>query len=105
MHVITVAHDSPFHGHEKFDLVDGPGNDPTVFKAAVTAVCNAAINGNKPILVHCHGGRSRSAAVLVAAIARLNNLSVFEAYERVIAKHDPVRIHPAMSKLLMEVQV
>lgn len=101
-YVITVATDSPITGHQMFHLVDGPGNDPAVFNAAVNAVVKAAQDENeKVILVHCVSGRSRSAAVCVAAIAKLNNISICEAYDRCIATDDKIRIHPAFGKLLL----
>lgn len=98
-HVVTVAVDSPFIGHEHFKLVDGPGNPPQVFHAAVAATIAAHKHG-RDVLVHCVGGRSRSAAVCVAAITALQNRSVFDAYEHVITKHSEARIHPYLSKFL-----
>jgi len=100
-YVVTVATDSPITGHQMFHLVDGPGNDPEVFKMAVDAVVKAAQSDEKAVLVHCVSGRSRSAAVCVAAIAKLNNISICEAYDRCIATDDKIRIHPALGKLLL----
>jgi chemotaxis response regulator CheB len=101
-YVVTVAVDSPVTGHQKFSLVDGPGNDPEVFRLAVDVVVRAAQSAiESAILVHCVSGRSRSAAVCVAAIAKLNNISICEAYDRCIAIDDKIRIHPALGKLLL----
>lgn len=97
-HIVTVAIDSPFVGNEKFDLVDGPGNNPDVFKAAVNAVV-AAFGNKKPVLVHCVSGRSRSAAVIVAALSQTGARSICEAYDLLISRYDATRIHPALASL------
>lgn len=99
-YVITVAHDSPFIGNEKYDLVDGPGNSLKTFMDAVSAVV-ASHKSGYPTMVHCHGGRSRSATVCVAAIHLLTGKSIFEAYEHVIARHDKTRIHPYLAEFLI----
>lgn len=100
MHVITVAIDSPHIGHEHFKLVDGPGNPPELFAAAVDATVKAVEQYGKPVLVHCVGGRSRSCAVAARAVARLRKINIHEAYDLLIAKRDITRIHPALSWLL-----
>ena len=105
MYIITVAHDSEFVGHEHFKLVDGPGNLSEDFVAAVESVCRAHRNGNR-VLVHCVGGRSRSAAVIVAAAKVLTNRPMCEIYDMLLRKHDftggGARIHPYLSMLLLE---
>lgn len=105
MHVVTCAHDSPFVGQEHFKLVDGPGNSADMLVAAVEAVC-AAYRAGKNVLVHCVGGRSRSAAVVVAAAKVLTGKSLCEMYDLLLAKHDftggGARIHPYLSVLLVE---
>jgi len=104
-YVITVAHDSGFVGHQHFRLVDGPGNEASVFKEAVEAVC-CAYRENKKVLVHCVGGRSRSAAVIVAAATKLTGRPFCEVYDDLLRKHDGTgkgaRIHPYLSLLLLE---
>ncbi len=103
-YIVTVAHDSPFVGDEHFKLVDGPGNDPAVFEAAVEAVVAAHRTGKK-VLVHCIGGRSRSAAVIVAAAVHLTGRPLCELYDLLLAKHDftggGARIHPHLAVLLL----
>lgn len=100
MHVITAAIDSPHIGHEHFKLVDGPGNPPELFSAAVDATVTAVEISGKPVLVHCVGGRSRSCAVAAKAISRLQRCTIHEAYDKLIAKRESTRIHPALSWLL-----
>lgn len=105
MHIITVAGDSPFIGHEHFPLIDGPGNDATIFHAAVDAVIAAHRQG-KRILVHCIGGRSRSAAVIVAASAKLTSQPLCALYDELIrlrcADERGIRIHPHLASMLLE---
>lgn len=104
-YIVTVAADSEFIGDEHYKLVDGPGNDKEVFNAAVKAVCDAHRSG-KQVLVHCIGGRSRSAAVIVAAATILTGKPLCELYDLLLYKHDGsstgARIHPHLSKLLLE---
>ena len=104
-HIITVAVDSEFVGHEHYKLVDGPGNAPSVFGDAVDAVRRAYRDGKK-VLVHCIGGRSRSAAVIVAAAHMLTGRPLCEVYDDLLRKHDGpgtgARIHPHLSILLLE---
>lgn len=105
-HVITVAHDSEFIGHQHFKLIDGPGNEEVEFRNAVDAVCESHRKGDK-VLVHCIGGRSRSAAVIVAAAVRLTGRSFCDVYDELLRKHDGAgwgaRIHPHLALLLLEV--
>lgn len=102
MHVITVAIDSPFIGHEHFKLVDGPGNMRSEFDSAVRATCLAWGPHKGPVLVHCVSGRSRSCAVVVAAVALIRGIGIPEAYDLLISKRDSARIHPHLAELILE---
>lgn len=100
-YIITVANDPfPFQGDLVFPLVDGPGNNIGLFWDAVEAVREAVRTTGRPVLVHCHGGRSRSVAVCVGAYRQLKGINLCEAYDQVIDKHDRSRIHPYLAKLL-----
>lgn len=103
LYVITVAGDSPFIGNEHFKLNDGPGNPPGLLESAADSVHKAYSNGKK-ILIHCHGGRSRSAAVTVLSIMKILNKNLCEAYDLAKDKHDITRIHPYLSKILLEIE-
>lgn len=85
-HVVTVAHDSPVTGDAKFDLVDGPGCDPEAIEAAAAHVAEAHRAG-KRVLVHCHGGRSRSGIVTVLAMALITGRQFFECYDALMNSH------------------
>jgi protein-tyrosine phosphatase len=105
MHIVTVASDSEFVGDQHFKLVDGPGNSVLVFREAVEAVYAAHRSGKK-VLVHCVGGRSRSAAVIVAAATKLTGKHFCEVYDELLRRHDGAgtgaRIHPHLSVMLLE---
>lgn len=77
-------------------LIDGPGNRPGQFRRAVNCLIALAdpANGLMPVLVHCHAGRSRSAAVVagwlmltrgfspdaaIAHVARIRDIAVEDA--------------------------
>lgn len=102
MYVVTVAHDSPIIGNVKFNLIDGPGNDIKVLMEAVTHAYDAYHRGEK-VLIHCHGGRSRSGTVLVAVLAKITGRNLCECYDFVLSKHHETRIHPYLAIMLMEV--
>lgn len=103
LYVVTVAVDSPFVGDVKYDLVDGPGNDPMTFLAAVLH-CVARLKEDRPMLVHCVSGRSRAAAVICAALSEYLNIDFNEAYDIVKRARDEVGIHPALVELGITLQ-
>lgn len=101
-HVVTCMNDeSGFCRNARFELVDGPGNEITLLIAAIEHVVKTYAEG-ATILVHCHGGRSRSATVSIASIAKIRCLSLCEAYDLVKDKHEITRVHPYLSKMLLE---
>lgn len=102
LHVVTCAHDSPFTGHAKFDLIDGPGNEAALLRAAAQYVVEAYERGER-VLVHCHGGRSRSATVVTLALTKITNKPLCEVYDLLANAHDRTRIHPHLSILLFEI--
>ncbi len=69
------------------------------------AVVNAFRAGKK-VLVHCVGGRSRSAAVIVAAATMLTGRPLCSVYDELLSKHDErgsgARIHPHLARFLLE---
>jgi len=63
---------------ENYNLKDGPGNDPSIFRRAVQSVGHLAKRHPK-LLVHCHAGRSRSVVVVTAHLMRLRRWTADEA--------------------------
>lgn len=68
-----------------FDLIDGRGNDPAVFDAAVRAVADFSTK-HAPVLVHCTAGQSRSPIVVAAHLARTEGRMLAEALEFIRSK-------------------
>lgn len=70
--ILNVANDLPeilgwrqgFHSSH-CGLVDGEGNTKSLYLSAITQL-HALVEMQKKILVHCHEGKSRSAAIVVA---------------------------------------
>lgn len=67
--VLNVAVDldiqDGFKWRHKVGLLDGPGNHPATFFAAVVLL-EALVKSGKRVLVHCHAGLSRSVMVVAA---------------------------------------
>jgi protein tyrosine phosphatase len=70
---------------ELVELVDGRGNPPEVFLQAVEALKNLATR-HSPVLVHCHAGRSRSAAVVCKFFMKEEGNDLPQAMRRITAK-------------------
>lgn len=100
MHVVTVAHDSPVTGNAKFGMVDGPGNTPELVIDAARYAAEAHSKGDR-VLIHCHGGRSRSGVVSVATLMLVTGKSLCESYDLLKDRHEMTRIHPYLSLLLL----
>jgi hypothetical protein len=81
-----------------FSLIDGDGNRPEIFEAAVRAVDRLATTKPK-LLVQCHAGRSRSVIVVAAHLMRTERIRPQEAMQR-IAERREVAITPGIERLL-----
>ncbi|MFC7175765.1 protein-tyrosine phosphatase family protein [Halosegnis marinus] len=78
-------------------LVDGPGNTPAEFAAAVDTVRER--RGEGPVLVNCRAGVSRSATVAATALAAAEGRGFHEAFG-VVAEHRRTAVaHPALCTL------
>lgn len=99
--IVTVAVDSEVIGDYHAKLSDGYGNDESEFAEAVQLVY-VSICREVPTLVHCIAGRSRSAAVVVAALMRAKGMTISEAYDLVKSKR-MIQIHPGFTRLMESV--
>ncbi len=81
-----------------YSLIDGDGNRPEVFEAAVRAVDQLSRTRPK-LLVQCHAGRSRSVIVVAAHLMRTERLRPDEAIRRVSQCREPA-ITPGIERLL-----
>ena len=70
---------------EVVELVDGRGNRPEVFLRAVGLLKSLATK-HPPVLVHCHAGQSRSAAVVCKFFMKEKGDSLGQAMKRITAK-------------------
>lgn len=90
--VVSVCQDSVAENvgcsYQHFNMADGEedewggNNDYELFADAVNDVISAVENGDD-VVVHCHMGRSRSAAVCIAALGALDSVPYSEAYRLV----------------------
>jgi protein tyrosine phosphatase (PTP) superfamily phosphohydrolase (DUF442 family) len=70
---------------EVVELIDGRGNRPEVFLRAVRMLQQLKAK-HSPVLVHCHAGQSRSAAVVCKFFMGEEGNSLGEAMKRIITK-------------------
>ena len=69
---------------EVVQLIDGRGNRPEVFLRAVK-ILQQMTKRNSPVLVHCHAGQSRSAAVVCKCLMK-EGKSLAEAMKQITSK-------------------
>jgi protein tyrosine phosphatase (PTP) superfamily phosphohydrolase (DUF442 family) len=70
---------------EVCELIDGAGNPPEKFLRAVRLLRDLSAN-HAPVLVHCHAGQSRSAAVVCKYFMQEEGNSLAEAMRRITSK-------------------
>jgi hypothetical protein len=71
------------------ELVDGRGNKPEVFLRAVELLKKLSAK-HSPVLVHCHSGQSRSAAVVCKFFMKVEGASLGQAMKRITSKRKVV---------------
>lgn len=110
-HIVTVAIDSTFKGDQFFGFHDGPGNYEDILLHTISRVSTKYMElrtgvppgkSIKKLLIHCIGGRSRSATIMLGVLCLVNHWSLDEAYKLLIEVHPKTRIHPHLSKLLID---
>jgi protein-tyrosine phosphatase len=70
---------------EVVQLIDGRGNRPEVFLRAVKLLQQMKAK-HSPVLVHCHAGQSRSAAVVCKFLMKEEGNSLGEAMKRITTR-------------------
>jgi len=75
--------------YQKVGLIDGPGNKPSTFAAAVYML-DQLLERHDKVLVHCHAGVSRSASVVATYLSQVNGISFEEAINLVKEKRPEV---------------
>lgn len=95
-HVITVCQDKTEDNvgceYSFYNMSDGPDNKYggdyglDIYSEAANDLYNSVMDGNT-VFIHCHKGQSRSVAVIIGVIGRINNLNLDSAIEFVVSKH------------------
>ncbi|ELZ46089.1 Dual specificity protein phosphatase [Halorubrum californiense DSM 19288] len=96
--VVSLTHDDPDTGavaRVDAPMTDGPRNEYDAFAAAAETVVKRREAGQR-VLIHCSAGASRSPAVAAAAMTRLTDRSLGEAFEQVLAPRSEVDPHDAL---------
>ncbi|TKX73625.1 protein phosphatase [Halorubrum sp. GN11_10-6_MGM] len=96
--VVSLTHDDPNTGavaRVDIPMLDGPRNEYGAFADAAEAVVERREAGRR-VLVHCSAGASRSPAVAAAAMTRLTDRDLGEAFERVLGRRAAVDPHDAL---------
>src|SRR5262249_16337229 len=70
---------------EVVELIDGAGNPPEKFLRAVRLLKDL-LSTKSPVLVHCHAGQSRSAAVVCKYFMQEEGNTLNEAMRRITSK-------------------
>lgn len=70
---------------EVVPLIDGSGNRPEVFLRAVSLLKQMK-SKHSPVLVHCHAGQSRSAAVVCKFFMQEEAVGIAYAMKRIASK-------------------
>ena len=83
---------------EVVELIDGSGNPPEKFLRAVRLLRDLAVK-HAPVLVHCHAGQSRSAAVVCKYFMQEEGNSLADAMRRITSKRR-VAIIPGLQEAL-----
>lgn len=81
----TKAHDLGVGRVEVVELIDGAGNPPERFLRAVRLLRDL-VRAHAPVLVHCHAGQSRSAAVVCKFFMQEEGNTLAEAMRRITSK-------------------
>ena len=92
---------NPDWEYEKVGLIDGPGNNLETLLAAVYML-KQLLERHEKVLVHCHSGRSRSAAVVATYMMCFHQMSLDSAIQLVEDKHNETSIHEALQQLAKE---
>ena len=96
--VLTLASDTePLTTHHR-PLVDGPGNDWSIFENAVDTA-RRLFRRDGVLLVHCTAGISRSSTILATTLAAEEELGLTDAFDAVLDARPCAVSHPALHEL------
>lgn len=83
---------------EVAELIDGAGNSPQKFLRSVRLLKELSMR-HAPVLVHCHAGRSRSAAVVCKYLMQEQGKTLAQAMKEITSKRE-VSIMPGLQEVL-----
>jgi hypothetical protein len=83
-------------------LIDGSGNDPRLFRRAIDTLVRLA-GTLSPVLVQCHAGRSRSAAVVAGYLMQAQGMTPEQAIAWLAARRD-ISIAVALEIMLFDLE-
>jgi protein-tyrosine phosphatase len=83
-------------------MVDGPQNSYQAFAEAVETVVEEREDGRR-VLVHCSAGPSRSPSVAAAAITRLSDTTLNEAFNQIIEERPETDPHDALVRQAVKI--
>jgi protein-tyrosine phosphatase len=84
-----------------FPLIDGSGNQLGVLRAAITTT-RVFIESQTPLLVACGAGMSRSPAIVAAAMAMIEGVTLAEALGKMVAQQ-PHDVSPSLLGEISEI--
>lgn len=96
--VVSLTHSSPETGditRVDVPMIDGPQNSYEAFAEAVKTVVTHRDTGQH-VLVHCAAGSSRSPSVAAAAMTRLTESTLNEAFNQILEKRPATDPHDAL---------
>jgi|AntRauMinimDraft_4_1070384.scaffolds.fasta_scaffold01203_8 protein-tyrosine phosphatase len=99
--ILSLTHDTAADGFpaevtvHSVPLVDGPQTDLENFRTAVHRLLTR-LTANDTVLVHCAAGSSRNPAVAATAIALDQEVTLEDAFQRVIDRRDGTDPHRAL---------
>ncbi|UIO99653.1 dual specificity protein phosphatase family protein [Halobaculum sp. CBA1158] len=103
--VISLTHSNPETGDIALvdvPMVDGPQNSYQAFAEAVETVVGHREN-DRCVLVHCSAGSSRSPSVAAAAIPRLSDTTLDEAFEQILERRPETDPHDALVRQAVKI--
>mgnify|MGYP000029451329 FL=1 len=102
--VISLTHSTPDTGDvPRIDVPmrDGPQNSYQAFADAVEEVVKQRENG-RCVLIHCSAGSSRSPSVAAAAVTRLSDTTLNDAFNQMIERRSETDPHDALVRQAAE---
>lgn len=92
---IDLDIEDQFKWRHKVGLLDGPGNNPITFIAAVMLLYSL-VQQRRRILVHCHEGKSRSVMVVATYVAMMGYMDLDSALGKIMPVRKVDRYRPAL---------